>query len=79
MLAGDDVTYRLTAGNRGPATAPNTTISDTLPVGTTFVSASAAGGCVVNVQEGVTVVSCDVGALAPGAAAEALLTLRLPP
>ncbi len=30
-------------------------------------------------QEGVTVVSCDVGAVAPGASAEAVLTIRLDP
>ena len=45
VVAGTDISYRLTARNIGPATAPATTISDTLPTGTTFVSATAAGGC----------------------------------
>ena len=79
VVAGTDISYRLTARNLGPATAPATTISDTLPTGTTFVSATAAGGCQVDQQEGVTVVSCDVGGVAPGASAEAVLTIHLDP
>ena len=59
--AGDVVTYTLKATNDGPGTAKDVTITDPLPPGVTFLSASApctaSGG----------IVSCPVGDLAKGA------------
>jgi uncharacterized repeat protein (TIGR01451 family) len=55
------------------------TTSDTLPPGTTFVAADAPEGCTVNEQEGITVVSCTIGALAPGASGSSTLTLLTDP
>src|SRR5262249_39281369 len=48
IAGGTDLTYTLTADNLGPATVPDLQISDPLPAGTTFVSASpsAGGNCV---------------------------------
>ena len=44
VLAGSNVTYTLTAANKGPNPALHVTVSDTLPTGTTFVSCSSTGG-----------------------------------
>ena len=44
VQAGANTTYTITVSNNGPDTAPNASFSDTLPVGMTFVSLSAAGG-----------------------------------
>ena len=60
-LVGGDLTYTLTVTNGGPAAAAGVTITDTLPAGVTFVSASA--GC-NNVSGTVT---CTIGGLANGA------------
>jgi uncharacterized repeat protein (TIGR01451 family) len=44
VLVGDDVTYRATVANAGPATAFTPTLTATLPSGVTFVSGSASDG-----------------------------------
>jgi uncharacterized repeat protein (TIGR01451 family) len=66
-----EVTYTLTVQNAGPDAAPDTTVEDTLPPGTIFLSATA--GC----GEGSGVVSCDLGVLAPGASEELTMTVRV--
>src|SRR5690242_13354886 len=40
VVAGSNVTYTIRVENCGPATAINVSVSDPLPAGTTFVSAS---------------------------------------
>src|SRR5262245_46421071 len=44
VTAGTDLTYTLTVNNAGPNDAQNMALSDTLPSGTTFVSAQQTGG-----------------------------------
>ncbi len=44
VAAGANLTYTITVQNLGPSTAPNVSLSDTLPAGTTFVSLIGAGG-----------------------------------
>jgi len=44
VLAGGDITYTLGVTNSGPATAESVTLSDVVPAGTTFVSASQTSG-----------------------------------
>lgn len=44
VVAGTDLTYTLQVRNHGPLDAENVTIGDSLPFGTTFISASAPGG-----------------------------------
>ena len=62
---GVSLTYRIIATNNGPATATNVTITDTLPAGVTFVSATTTqGNC-----NGSGVVNCSLGSLAVGASA----------
>ncbi|MDQ2700369.1 MAG: DUF11 domain-containing protein, partial [Actinomycetota bacterium] len=57
---GDTVTFTLKAKNNGPGKAENVVVTDTLPVGVSFVSADAP--CI---QAGGTV-SCALGTLDPG-------------
>jgi uncharacterized repeat protein (TIGR01451 family) len=78
VVSGQPATFRLSVTNAGPATAPDVTTSDTLPPGTVFVSAEAALGCVSDRQEGLVVVTCSLGALAPGDTASSTLTLLAP-
>lgn len=60
------LTYGLLATNNGTSPAPAAGVLDTLPVGTTFVSAStSAGAC----TQAAGKVDCDFGTLAPGASA----------
>jgi uncharacterized repeat protein (TIGR01451 family) len=66
--AGDLVTYTLTASNNGPGDATGVVVTDSVPAGSTFVSASSdcssSGG----------LVSCAIGNLAAGASkAEAIV------
>jgi uncharacterized repeat protein (TIGR01451 family) len=63
VTVGDTFTYTLDVTNTGPATALTATVTDNLPAGVTFVSASA--GC----SEAGGVVSCDLGDLASGGSA----------
>jgi uncharacterized repeat protein (TIGR01451 family) len=57
---GDIVTYRLKAENVGTAIAQNVVVTDTLPVGVSFVSADSP--CVNNSGN----ISCAIGSLTPG-------------
>ncbi|HEY2952501.1 MAG TPA: M36 family metallopeptidase [Verrucomicrobiae bacterium] len=63
-IIGDDVTYTLTVANTGPATAAGVTLTDTLPPGVVFVSASSTqGGC----GNAAGLVTCALGPLPGGA------------
>ena len=64
IAAGQTLTYTLTVQNAGPDTATGVTITDTLPAGVSFVSASA--GC-THVSGTVT---CNVANIASGASAQ---------
>ena len=72
VAAGGEVTWQLEVANNGPDPATGVTVTDTLPAGTTFVSASS--GC----AEAGGVVSCAVGALAVGERATLELTASVP-
>ncbi|HSE17428.1 MAG TPA: PQQ-dependent sugar dehydrogenase [Pyrinomonadaceae bacterium] len=62
---GVPLSYRITAANNGPAVATNVRISDTLPPGATFVSATATqGNC-----NGTAFVNCNLGSLSVGGTA----------
>jgi uncharacterized repeat protein (TIGR01451 family) len=59
-VGGETLAYTIDVTNLGPSTAGDVVLTDVLPVGTAFVSASEA--CV----DGDGVVTCDLGDLAPG-------------
>jgi uncharacterized repeat protein (TIGR01451 family) len=69
VMVGANLTYAVTVRNNGPSTAHNVTVTDALPAGVTFVSASS--GCT-----GTTTVTCNLGALASGGSGNATITVR---
>jgi uncharacterized repeat protein (TIGR01451 family) len=73
VTVGQTLTYTLTASNNGPANATGVTVTDTLPSGVTFVSASPSqGNC-----SGTTTVSCTLGDLNNGSSAT--VTIQVTP
>lgn len=73
-VAGGDATFTLTVRNNGPGNAAGTTVTDVLPAGMTFVSATPSQGTCT----GTTTVVCTLGALAPAATATITLVVRVP-
>ncbi|MEA2452317.1 MAG: hypothetical protein QOG04_1027 [Actinomycetota bacterium] len=69
---GQTLTYTLTIQNAGPDTATGVTITDTLPAGVTYVSATA--GC-TNASGTVT---CNVANIASGASAQVQIQVTAP-
>jgi uncharacterized repeat protein (TIGR01451 family) len=79
-VAGQPLEYRLTVVNNGPTVAPNASISDPIPAGTTFVSLTAdQGTCQLDVVEDAPAASCSLGRLAVGATATATLIVDTNP
>jgi uncharacterized repeat protein (TIGR01451 family) len=68
---GSNMTYTLDVSNAGPATATNVVVTDPLPAGTTFVSASA--GC----TESAGTVTCTIASLASGASQSFSITVNV--
>src|SRR5262249_20357720 len=73
VLAGQPLTYTLTVMNNGPSPASAVKITDAVPAGTAFVSASASQG---SCSQASGTVTCDVGTVANGASATATVTVR---
>jgi uncharacterized repeat protein (TIGR01451 family) len=73
VIVGQDLTYMLTATNRSAVTAPGVVVTDPLPAGVVFVSAtSSQGSCLFNGSS----VLCSLGTLAPGASATIRVVFR---
>ena len=71
---GGGLTYTITVVNGGPGSAANVVVTDILPAGTTFVSATPSqGSC-----SGTTTVTCTLGTLANAGSATISLSLTLP-
>src|SRR6185369_15126185 len=71
--AGVTLSYRITAKNNGPAVATNVNVTDTLPAGVAFGSAtSTQGNC-----NGTSAVNCSLGSLAVGGSA--IVTINVTP
>jgi uncharacterized repeat protein (TIGR01451 family) len=74
VAAGSTLTYTLTASNAGPSPATDATVTDTLPSGTTFVSAASTSG---TCTQSSGVVTCNLGTLASGGSAT--MTVKVVP
>jgi uncharacterized repeat protein (TIGR01451 family) len=73
LPVGSNVTYTITVGNNGPATAQNVLLSDPLPAGTTWVSTTTS----VGTCSGAGTVSCAFGRLASGATATVTIVVTI--
>jgi uncharacterized repeat protein (TIGR01451 family) len=73
--AGATLTYTLQVGNAGPDAAENVSVSDALPVGVTFVSASGSGW---SCDETGGVVTCTRASLAVGSAPVIIIQVTAP-
>jgi len=74
---GTNLKYSLNVTNKGPDLATNAVVSDTTPVGTTFVSATTTAGTCTAPAVGTTgTLSCKVGNLASGAKATVTMTIK---
>ncbi|MDP9329030.1 MAG: DUF11 domain-containing protein [Actinomycetota bacterium] len=71
VIAGNNVTYTLGITNNGPSDAAGVSISDPIPAGTTFVSASGGGTLAAGT------VTWAIGALANGASTSRTLTVTV--
>ena len=72
VAVGTDLTYSLKVTNLGPSVATGVTITDPLPTGVSFVSAST--GCTLASQ----VLTCEAGTLVAGASASFTVTVSVP-
>jgi uncharacterized repeat protein (TIGR01451 family) len=76
-----DVTYAITVQNGGPDDSLDVTLSDDVPVGTTFVSFSQDTGpafsCSTPIADGIGPVTCTAATLAAGAVATFTLTVHV--
>src|SRR5262249_53428743 len=71
---GGNLVYTLTVKNQGPGAATGVTVSDPLPVGTSYVSSVASQGLCLN---GSGTVTCSIGNLANGATAQITITVTV--
>lgn len=74
--AGTNATYTLTVSNNGPSNASNVTLSDTLPLGETFVSLGQTAGPTFSCTTGSTVI-CTLASLAPKVSATFTLVVNI--
>ena len=73
VQAGELLTYTLTAHNAGPQSATGVTLTDTLPAGVTYVSATPSQG---SCSEASGTVTCALGTVANGASAGVEIKVR---
>lgn len=73
VLIGQVLTYTLTARNTGPGPATNVTVTDALPSGVTFQSATASQG---SCSQSGTTVTCSLGALSAGQTATVQIKVK---
>ncbi len=75
VYVGETLTYTLSVSNAGPSTAANLTVTDTLPAGVTYQSASGTGW---SCSQASGVVTCTRAALAVGNAPDITITVTAP-
>lgn len=73
FFIGGQATFTIGITNNGPSNAPNVVVTDTVPAGTSFVSATPAqGSC-----SGTTTITCNLGTLNSGASASISLVVQI--
>ena len=75
VVAGDPLTYELTVTNLGPGPATLVELTDTLPAGVTYQSATPSGG---SCSQAGGVVTCDFGTIANGASDNVTIVVTAP-
>lgn len=71
FFASRNITYTIGVTNNGPASATSVTVTDAVPAGTTFVSATPSqGSC-----SGTSTVTCNLGTISSSASASVSLTV----
>jgi uncharacterized repeat protein (TIGR01451 family) len=74
---GTNLKYTLNVTNKGPDIAMSTVLSDTTPVGTTFMGfTTSAGTCTAPAVGGTGTLNCKVGNLGSGAKATVTMTVK---
>jgi uncharacterized repeat protein (TIGR01451 family) len=68
-IAGTVQTYTINVHNSGPTVATNVVVTDTLPTGTTYISAPCSG---------IEVLTCNLGTLANGASKSFVAQVKIP-
>lgn len=76
VVAGSDVTYYVTLTNNGPSTATNVSLSDPIPAGMTFVSATQNNGPTFICNSAIT---CTIASFESGASAMFTFVMNVPP
>lgn len=79
VAAGTNVTYTVTVGNGGPSDAANVTLTDDVPDGTTFVSATQTSGPVFSCGTAAGTTTCSIATLARAATATFELVYAVSP
>lgn len=74
---GGNATYNLLVTNVGPNFAPSVTVSNPIPAGATFVSATTTQGICAPPTQANAVVQCLLSSMLPGASATVTVTLNL--
>jgi uncharacterized repeat protein (TIGR01451 family) len=75
---GANLTYTITVKNGGPALATGIAVSDALPAGTVFASATTTqGSCLTPAPNATGVMTCDLGNLASGSKASIKLVVNV--
>jgi uncharacterized repeat protein (TIGR01451 family) len=75
VTAGSNLTYTITVVNNGPDYAIDVILSDTLPLGASFVSASSSQGTCTQASDTVT---CEIGGVAKGATVTVSIIVTAP-
>ena len=75
VTEGDDVTYTVSVTNNGPDTASNVVLTDNLPGGVSFISATPGQG---SCSEAGGVVTCDLDDLVNGATVQVTIVVNAP-